>query len=188
MKLRMLNGTHSMLAYAGFLAGLQYVRDVMNDTAMAVLVQRHLQAAGQTLPRLPDMDAARYADALVARFSNPSIAHETWQIAMDGTEKLPQRLLQPAVAAFCRLRRTQGRLRLQWLRGCDIALAIRMMVKPTALRDPQEHRIRALLAPLDDDAAAVCDALQDGLNIFPAELLGNTSWRQMVDRGLATND
>ena len=42
MKLRMLNGTHSMLAYAGFLVGHRYVRDVMQDAALSRLVQRHI--------------------------------------------------------------------------------------------------------------------------------------------------
>jgi fructuronate reductase len=180
MKLRMLNGTHSMLAYAGFLAGLQYVRDVMHDSSMAALVQRHLQAAGQTLTPLPDMDSARYADALVARFANPSIAHETWQIAMDGTEKIPQRLLQPAVAALENAQdaRPFAFAVAAWMRYC---LGHTDDGQAYALRDPQEHKIRALLAAIDDDdAGAVCDALQNGLDIYPAALLGNSCWQQWV--------
>ncbi len=100
MKLRMLNGTHSMLAYAGFHAGLPFVRDVMQDPALSPLVARHLAAAAATLPRLPGMDLPAYAGALQARFTNPAIAHQTYQIAMDGTEKLPQRIFAPAVDAL----------------------------------------------------------------------------------------
>jgi len=96
MKLRMLNGSHSMLAYAGFLASKTYVRDVMADAALTRLVQRHLRAAAQTLPAMnTDLDA--YTQALAIRFANPAIAHETRQIAMDGTEKMPQRIFAPAV-------------------------------------------------------------------------------------------
>ena len=96
MKLRMLNGSHSMLAYAGFLTSKTYVRDVMADAALNRLVQRHLRAAAQTLPKMnADLDA--YAQALASRFANPAIAHETRQIAMDGTEKMPQRIFAPAV-------------------------------------------------------------------------------------------
>ncbi|HEX9857074.1 MAG TPA: mannitol dehydrogenase family protein, partial [Paracoccaceae bacterium] len=84
MKLRMLNGTHSMLAYAGFHAGLTYVRDVMQDPDLAALVDRHLSASAATLPALPGMDLPAYAAALQARFTNPAIAHQTFQIAMDG--------------------------------------------------------------------------------------------------------
>lgn len=180
MKLRMLNGAHSMLAYTGYLAGLEYVRDVMNDTAMVVLVRRHLHAARQTLTPLPGMDAALYADALVARFANPSIAHETWQIAMDGTEKLPQRFLQPAVAALesGQDARPFAFAVAAWMRYC---LGHMDDGQAYMLRDPQEQRINALLAAIDnDDAAVVCDALQNGLEISPAALLDNTRWRQMV--------
>lgn len=99
MKLRMLNGTHSMLAYAGYHAGLKCVRDVMAEPDLAALVGRHLRAAASTLPDLPGIDLDDYAQQLVERFANPALAHETFQIAMDGTEKMPQRIFAPADAA-----------------------------------------------------------------------------------------
>ncbi|MDQ0511724.1 mannitol dehydrogenase family protein [Ancylobacter amanitiformis] len=99
MKLRMLNGAHSMLAYSGQLSGRAYVRDVMADPAHAALVRRHLKAAAATVRGLAiDLDA--YAAALAERFANPSIAHATAQIAMDGTQKLPQRITAPALEAL----------------------------------------------------------------------------------------
>lgn len=104
MKLRMLNGSHSMLAYAGFHAGLAYVRDVMADPALSRLVRRHLAAAAATLPPLPGIDLAAYADELATRFANPAIAHETFQIAMDGSEKLPQRVFSAVPEATADLR------------------------------------------------------------------------------------
>ncbi|MBC8718636.1 mannitol dehydrogenase family protein [Ochrobactrum sp. Marseille-Q0166] len=96
MKLRMLNGCHSMLAYTGFLCGKTYVRDVMADAQLNLLVRRYLMMAAQTLPA-SDIDINAYAQALIERFSNPSIAHETRQIAADGTEKMPQRIFAPAI-------------------------------------------------------------------------------------------
>jgi fructuronate reductase len=96
MKLRMLNGSHSMLAYSGFLAGKTYVRDVMADAGLNRLVRRHLRAAAKTLPPVA-IDISDYAQALVERFSNPAIAHATHQIAADGTEKMPQRIFMPAI-------------------------------------------------------------------------------------------
>jgi fructuronate reductase len=100
MKLRMLNGAHSMLAYAGFLAGRRHVRDVMEDGDLAALVRRHLRAAAATLDPLRGVDLDDYAAQLEARFRNPHLAHETYQIAMDGTEKMPQRVFAPAAAAL----------------------------------------------------------------------------------------
>ena len=95
MKLRMLNGTHSMLAYVGFHCGHRYVRDVMNDKVLSNLVNRHLQIAAQTLKPIKGIDYNNYAQSLVSRFSNPEIAHETFQIAMDGSEKMQQRIFYP---------------------------------------------------------------------------------------------
>lgn len=99
MKLRMLNGAHSMLAYSGQLAGRTYVREVMADPTHALLVRAHLAAAAATVRGL-NMDLEAYASALADRFSNPAIAHSTAQIAMDGTQKLPQRITAPAQEAL----------------------------------------------------------------------------------------
>ncbi|WP_247997521.1 mannitol dehydrogenase family protein [Brucella tritici] len=99
MKLRMLNGAHSMLAYSGQLSGKSFVRDVMADPDHAALVRRHLAAAAATVEGL-SIDLNAYAVALAERFANPAIAHSTAQIAMDGTLKLPQRITTPALEAL----------------------------------------------------------------------------------------
>ncbi len=93
MKLRMLNGSHSYLAYLGYLAGYQHISDCMQDenyrrTAHALMV--HEQAP--TL-KVQGVDLGKYADSLIARYTNPALRHRTWQIAMDGSQKLPQRWL-----------------------------------------------------------------------------------------------
>ncbi|QFH49709.1 mannitol dehydrogenase family protein [Leclercia adecarboxylata] len=93
MKLRMLNGSHSFLAYLGYLAGYQHINDCMEDS--------HYRAAAHALMlneqaptlKVKGVDLARYADLLIARYSNPALRHRTWQIAMDGSQKLPQRML-----------------------------------------------------------------------------------------------
>jgi fructuronate reductase len=89
MRLRMLNGAHSMMAYVGALSGRRQVRDVMADPALTALAMRPMEAAAPTLPPLPRVDPAECADARAARLVNPAIAHETRHIAMDGAEKLP---------------------------------------------------------------------------------------------------
>lgn len=100
MKLRLLNGSHSLIAYMGALLGKQYVRDVMADPVLGALVGSHLEAACATLPPMPGMDLAQYRADLVARFRNPNIAHQTCQIAADGSEKMPQRIFAPALDAL----------------------------------------------------------------------------------------
>lgn len=97
MKLRMLNGAHSFMAYLGQLHGLEYVRDVSGDPQIAARVNAYMAAAQATLPPVPGVDLSQYAKELMARYRNPAIAHRTRQIAMDGTQKLPQRIFAPAL-------------------------------------------------------------------------------------------
>ncbi|MCW2480695.1 mannitol dehydrogenase family protein [Candidatus Symbiopectobacterium sp. NZEC135] len=93
MKLRMLNGSHSFLAYLGYLAGYAHISDCMQDEAL-VSAAHHLmlQEQAPTL-RTQGVDLAAYADALLQRYRNRALKHRTWQIAMDGSQKLPQRML-----------------------------------------------------------------------------------------------
>jgi len=96
MKLRMLNGSHSFLAYLGYLGGYAHISDTMTNpdyrkAARALMLDE--QAPTLTMPE--DTDLVAYADNLIDRFTNPSLKHQTWQIAMDGSQKLPQRLLDP---------------------------------------------------------------------------------------------
>jgi fructuronate reductase len=94
LKLRMVNGTHSSIAYLGAMAGWQTV-----DKAIAQPVLReHIETLMRdeiepTLADLSGLDLARYRNELLARYANPALAHRTQQIAMDGSQKLPQRLL-----------------------------------------------------------------------------------------------
>ncbi|WEF28939.1 fructuronate reductase [Klebsiella aerogenes] len=94
MKLRMLNGSHSFLAYIGYLGGYETIADAMTNPAYQRAAQALMlneQAPTLTMPGNTDLPV--YASLLVSRFSNPSLRHRTWQIAMDGSQKLPQRLL-----------------------------------------------------------------------------------------------
>jgi fructuronate reductase len=94
MKLRMLNGTHSALAYLGYLAGHETIAETVADPVFAAFVRRLW--AREIIPAVkapPGVDLGAYADALMARYRNPAIRHRTWQIAMDGSQKLPQRFL-----------------------------------------------------------------------------------------------
>ena len=94
MKLRCLNGTHSTLAYLGYLAGHETISDSVADPAFAGMCRRLWNQ--EILPTLavPDgEDLPAYCESLLERYRNPSIRHRTWQIAMDGSQKLPQRIL-----------------------------------------------------------------------------------------------
>ncbi|HWK66275.1 MAG TPA: mannitol dehydrogenase family protein [Rhizobiaceae bacterium] len=183
MKLRMLNGTHSMLAYSGFLAGCKYVRDAMADRDLALLAARHMREAARTLGPVPGMDLDRYTAELCERFANPAMAHETWQIAMDGTQKLPQRILEPARIA---LREglpldAYAFAAAAWMR---YALGMTDKGEIYTLRDPRENEIARALAGARRDARVVVDHLLALPGLFPDELSGSPKWRGALESKL----
>ena len=97
MKLRCLNGTHSILAYLGYLAGYETIAETVADPAFAKLINAlWASEITPTVPQPEGEDLSAYCAALLTRYQNPAIRHRTWQIAMDGSQKLPQRLLATA--------------------------------------------------------------------------------------------
>lgn len=94
MKLRLLNGSHSTIAYLGYLSGHKTVSDAVAKPPLAAFVRQLMdEEATPTLDIPKGFHVSAYKDDLMARFANPTLAHKTWQIAMDGSQKLPQRLL-----------------------------------------------------------------------------------------------
>jgi Mannitol-1-phosphate/altronate dehydrogenases len=93
MKLRMLNGSHSFLAYLGYLAGYQHINDCMEDANYRKAAHALMLKEQAPTLKVKGVDLPRYADLLIERYSNPALKHRTWQIAMDGSQKLPQRML-----------------------------------------------------------------------------------------------
>lgn len=98
-KLRMLNGAHSLLAYCGLQAGHTFVHEAVADPSLRALTLRLMRdEAAPTIATSAGQDLVAYADALLARFANPDINHRLVQIAMDGSQKLPQRWLETLAA------------------------------------------------------------------------------------------
>ena len=92
-KLRMLNGAHSLLAYAGLAKGHTYVHEAVGDPELRELVEQLMAEAGATLPDEVQGQVGAYARALIERFENPELAHRLDQIAMDGSQKVPYRFI-----------------------------------------------------------------------------------------------
>uniref|UniRef100_UPI003AE5A763 mannitol dehydrogenase family protein n=1 Tax=Paracoccus sp. T5 TaxID=3402161 RepID=UPI003AE5A763 len=168
MKLRMLNGTHSSLAYLGYLAGHETISETVADPVFASFVNRLWRS--EIIPALtppPGEDLGAYADALAARYANPAIRHRTWQIAMDGSQKLPQRILGTIAES-----RAAGRA----VPGLTLAVAAWMRYtsgrdeKGAAIevKDPLAARLAALWR--DDPAQTVAGFLAL-TEVFPASLL-----------------
>lgn len=93
-KLRILNSTHSLLAYLGLLAGYSTIAEAVGADSLRRTVRRVLDS--DILPTLetpPGLDLGQYRDSVLERFANPALAHTTLQVAMDGSQKLPIRFL-----------------------------------------------------------------------------------------------
>ena len=185
MKLRLLNGTHSLLAYAGFLAGYETISEAVRDTNLRAIAERQMIAASETLPPVPGIDLVEYRAQLLARFSNQAIRHLTYQIAMDGTEKLPQRILAPLGetiasgrdgAAFCFAIAA-------WMRYC---LAVSEKGEAYALRDPREEMIAQCVAEAGRNAERLYTALTSIPGLFAPALAHNTAVQASVVHCLQT--
>ena len=90
-KLRMVNGAHSTIAYLSLAAGWATVDEAMRQPAL----RRHVDALlrDEVEPTLAGVDLDGYRARLLERFANPALAHRCAQIAMDGSQKMPQRIL-----------------------------------------------------------------------------------------------
>jgi len=100
-KLRLLNGSHSSLAYLGLLAGLATVAEAIAEPRLRAFIARLMRE--DIAPSLaPDagLDLGAYSGAILARFANPGLSHQLAQIAWDGSKKLPIRLLGTVSDAY----------------------------------------------------------------------------------------
>jgi fructuronate reductase len=170
MKLRLLNGAHSALAYLGYLAGRATIADAVADDALRGYVTAlWREEIIPVVPAPPGTDLHAYAADLLARFANPAIRHRTWQIAMDGSQKLPQRLLS-SIRERLALGAPFPRLALAvaaWVRyvgGADEAGA------PIDVRDPLAADLQACLAAAGPDPARRVAAVLSTRAIFGDDL------------------
>ncbi|MEC7965332.1 MAG: mannitol dehydrogenase family protein, partial [Pseudomonadota bacterium] len=179
MKLRCLNGTHSTLAYLGYLAGHETIAEEIADAPFAALCQHLWRDEIQpTLTRPEGEDLPAYADALLTRYRNPAIRHRTWQIAMDGSQKLPQRLLGTIADQLARDGAIDG-LALAvagWMRYVG---GVDETGKAIDVRDPLAERLRAASDSAETPAAKVA-ALLSMEEVFPNTLASNPTFSQAV--------
>lgn len=179
-KLRLLNGAHSAIAYLGGLAGIEFVYQFVAQPSGRRFVEALWDELEPTLSPPPDLDIGAYRTALLRRFSNAALAHRTRQIAIDGSQKIPQRLLAPIAA---RLGRGEGIEALAlavaaWLRwqGGRTDAGERFEVD-----DPLSGQTgRIVGSPADRVEAAL--ALRA---VFPPELAANDDFRAALIRQLA---
>ena len=134
-KLWLLNGSHSMLAYAGSIRGHSTIDEAIADPSCRSWVEMFWDEASRHLT-LPAADIAEYREALLARFSNPRAGDQLARIAADGSTKLVVRTL-PTIRA----ERSAGRVPI----GCATTIAAWIL------------HLRGLGAPIKDPGAAAAE-------------------------------
>ena len=170
LKLRALNAVHSACAYLGALAGQRLIADALELPGMAVLLRRFIaEDVAPTITPPPGVTVLGYGETALARFANREIGHRTHQVAMDGSQKLPHRLLGTVAD-----RRAAGATPVWaalvlagWMRF------VRGQADDGAelpLDDPLATRIRAALAAAPDTPEGTVDALLGLSAVFPAAL------------------
>jgi fructuronate reductase len=156
----------------------------MKDGNYRRLAEAVMDDAAATLKMPPGADVAAYKRALIERFENPALRHRTWQICMDGSQKLPQRLLgsiRDRLAAGLAVDRLVMGVA-GWMR---YVTGIDEHGKPIDVREPLSARLRAIADQAGLDAARLAPALLDLREIFGAELAGDPRFRGAVTDALA---
>lgn len=179
IKLRMLNGSHSLLAYLGYLGGYAHVNEAIADPALRTLIHEFM--TDEVMSTLPAdvRDLAVYRDALLERFDNPALRHRTWQIAMDGSQKLPQRLL--------------GTIRDRLALGLPVqraVLGVAAWMRYVAgvdeqggeidVRDPLASRLRKISESTAEAPLQFVDGMLQVTEIFGDDLPRNQSFRALL--------
>ncbi|GAA3589280.1 mannitol dehydrogenase family protein [Kribbella ginsengisoli] len=210
-KLRMLNATHSMLAYLGALRGYETIAEAVRDEQLAGLANELMTAdVIPTLTPPEGLDLTAYGQSVLERFANPALKHRTAQVAMDGSVKLPVRLLgtiRDRLAANAEPR-LAGLAVAAWM--VYVAGGVDANGNPLKLDDPQANKLQATLADagitpglrsrgggtslarpagapggaggiaLGATPAAVVDALLGVESIFGADLRENSVFRELL--------
>lgn len=185
-KLRMLNGTHSMLAYLGALKGHRLIADAIADPELAAVARTLLlDDVIPTLQAPPGLDLTEYAESLIERFANPSTGHTTIQVAMDGSKKLPFRLLGTVADSLAAGRVPLGAATAvaAWIafvtRGATLA------GEPLALDDPMAETLRAAAARGGTDADALVEQFFALDAVFPPAVATHPGFRAAVATALS---
>ena len=181
MKLRCLNGTHSALAYLGYLAGFNTIAECVSDDSLLNYIQYLWEK--EIIPTLETPEGENlndYFSKLLERYQNPAIEHKTWQIAMDGSQKLPQRILETVSDLLEQRRNFHG-----------LALAIAAWIKYVTgrnlngeaidVRDPLVNDF-AMLAKKSKTSEEYVESILDLSKVFSAKLRDSSAFRKEIQK------
>ncbi len=178
LKMRVLNAAQSTLAYLGLLAGREHSSDAVADPLLAAFVRRMLVAeSAPTLPPVPGVAPIAYVEQCLDRLRNTAIRHRCHQIATDGSQKIVQRLLDPAGE---RLRRGEDITLLSVAIAAWMAYLIRAsnrFGRAWTVEDPEAGRVAAIADRVGHDPQALVAAILAIDTVFDRELAAREAFR-----------
>ncbi|WP_417882956.1 mannitol dehydrogenase family protein [Vibrio rumoiensis] len=181
MKLRLLNGTHSSIAYLGYLAGYQTVSETMADQDFSTFIRYLMDKEISPSVNVKGIDLEAYKDQLIMRYQNTALQHRTWQIAMDGSQKLPQRFLQTIEYGFANDLNVSG-LVLAVAAWMKYVSGVDEQAKAIDVRDPLKATFDDIWRTHGDSISDVVSAFLSLDSVFSTELAENSVFKtQLVD-------
>jgi len=184
-KLRLLNGSHSALAYLGRLAGFSFVHEVIARPEFLAFIRYLMQSElAPTLEPTSALDAVSYQSALLRRFANSALAHRLEQIAADGSQKIPLRLLQPLLVRLRQGRRCDALTLVVagWMR---YALGSDELGRRHDIDDPLAAEFAGIAAASSQDPHDLVDRFLELSEVFGDELPGYVNFRDNLAKSLS---
>ncbi len=183
MKLRLLNGTHSTMAYLGYLSGYQTVAETIQDPNFKMFVRYLMDIEITPSIKIEGIDLNEYKTQLIQRYENTALQHRTWQIAMDGTQKIPQRFLQTiryslendiSIEGLC--------LALAgWMRYVSGVDEQRQQID---VQDPLKEQLAQVWQQAGSDLEKVVDGFLSLQSVFDKELASNPKFKATLQSAL----
>ncbi|WP_258804388.1 mannitol dehydrogenase family protein [Pseudarthrobacter sp. NS4] len=174
-KLRLLNASHSLLAYLGLAIGKDTISDTVGEDSFRTACR--LMLAEDALPTISlpaGLDGETYCDQILERFANPALGHTTAKVGSDGSQKIGLRLLTTVRANLDAGREPR------WAALAVAAWMHHVATTPRQeLNDPLAAELQASL-PNDRSAAAVVPALLSMRSIFDDGLAANTTFAGLL--------
>ena len=170
LKIRLLNGTHSLIAYLGMLIGAQTIDEAVADPDIRSAVEKFMDEMSETLQTPAGISLEEYRTSLLRRFSNSAIGHRSSQVGSDGSLKVPARIPEPVAIRAAAGRRSP-------MCAMLAAAFVRVMTDPSAtdpsvregLRDPALEILTSIGSSYSRETDRVRSVLVDS-GVFPAQL------------------
>nr|WP_064572007.1 mannitol dehydrogenase family protein [Gordonia sp. LAM0048] len=149
LKLRVLNASHSILAYVGLRCGHRRISDAVVDPTLERICRRFIDEDVAPVVDAPaGVTVSEYGDQVLRRFANRALPHTTLQVAADGSQKIGPRLLDTVRDAAARGRSAHWAVLGVAAWALHVVDPIDAGGKPTVLDDPRAGDLVARVAGL----------------------------------------